>query len=91
MGQATDSLGKPNRKICSHYLSLMDKCNVRLDAFGDSSVPVLVVTAVTRLGSSCRTRTSPSPARNGIVAHDLPPPRAVDPSIFVDDRIERDK
>jgi hypothetical protein len=35
-GRILDYLGKPNRKMCSLYLSLMDKCDVRLDAFGDS-------------------------------------------------------
>ena len=32
-----DYLGKPNRKLCSLYLSLMDKLGVRLDRFGDST------------------------------------------------------
>jgi len=31
-----DYLDKPNRKMCSLYLSLMDKVGVRLDSFGDS-------------------------------------------------------
>jgi hypothetical protein len=31
-----DYLGKPNRKMCSLYLSLMDKMGVRLEQFGDS-------------------------------------------------------
>jgi hypothetical protein len=35
-GRALDYLGKPNRKMCSLYLSLMDKMDVRLDGFGDS-------------------------------------------------------
>jgi hypothetical protein len=35
-GLIHDYLGKPNRKMCSLYLSLMDKCGVRLDTFGDS-------------------------------------------------------
>jgi hypothetical protein len=35
-GSIPDYLGKSNRKMCSRYLSLMDKCGVRLDAFGDS-------------------------------------------------------
>ena len=35
-GRVLDYLGKPNRKMCSLYLSLMDKAGVRLDAFGDS-------------------------------------------------------
>jgi hypothetical protein len=35
-GRILDYLGKPNRKMCSLYLSLMDKCGVRLNEFGDS-------------------------------------------------------
>jgi hypothetical protein len=35
-GRVLDYLGKPNRKMCSLYLSLMDTCGVRLDSFGDS-------------------------------------------------------
>jgi hypothetical protein len=35
-GRILDYLGKPNRKMCSLYLSLMDKCGVHVDAFGDS-------------------------------------------------------
>ncbi len=36
-GRVLDYLGKPNRKMCSLYLSLLDKSGVRLDRFGDSS------------------------------------------------------
>ena len=36
-GRVLDYLGKPNRKMCSLYLSLMDKTGVRLDRFGDST------------------------------------------------------
>ncbi len=36
-GRVLDYLGKPNRKMCSLYLSMMDKCGVRLDRFGDST------------------------------------------------------
>jgi len=36
-GRVLDYLGKPNRKMCSLYLSLMDKAGVRLDRFGDST------------------------------------------------------
>src|SRR5262245_47375368 len=36
-GRVLDYLGKPNRKICSLFLSLVDKCGVRLEKFGDSS------------------------------------------------------
>jgi hypothetical protein len=35
-GRVLDYLGKPDRKMCSLYLSLMDKMDMRLDAFGDS-------------------------------------------------------
>ena len=35
-GRVLDYLGKPNRKMCSLYLSLMDKAGVHLDSFGDS-------------------------------------------------------
>jgi hypothetical protein len=36
-GRTLDYLGQPNRKMCSLYLSLMDKIGVRLNRFGDSS------------------------------------------------------
>jgi hypothetical protein len=36
-GRILDYLGKPNRKMCSLYLSLLDKLGVRLDHFGDSN------------------------------------------------------
>jgi len=35
-GRVLDYLNRPNRKMCSLYLSLMDKAGVRLDRFGDS-------------------------------------------------------
>ncbi len=35
-GRVLDYLGKPNRKMCSLYLSLMDKFGVKLPEFGDS-------------------------------------------------------
>ncbi len=35
-GRILDYLGKSNRRMCSLYLSLMDKANVRLSSFGDS-------------------------------------------------------
>jgi hypothetical protein len=35
-GRVLDYLGKPNRKMCSLFLSLMDKAGVRLPEFGDS-------------------------------------------------------
>ncbi len=36
-GRILDYRGRPNRKMCSLYLALMDKCGVRLDRFGDST------------------------------------------------------
>ena len=36
-GRVLDYTGRPNRKMCSLYLSLMDKAGVRLDRFGDSN------------------------------------------------------
>jgi hypothetical protein len=36
-GRVLDYRGKPNRKMCSLFLSLMDKMGVRLDRFGDST------------------------------------------------------
>jgi hypothetical protein len=35
-GRTLDYLGKPNRKMCSLYLAMMDKMGVRLEQFGDS-------------------------------------------------------
>jgi hypothetical protein len=35
-GRVLDYLGKPNRKMCSLYLSLMEKMGVTLKEFGDS-------------------------------------------------------
>lgn len=35
-GRILDYLNKPNRKMCSLYLSLLDKAGVHLDSFGDS-------------------------------------------------------
>jgi hypothetical protein len=42
-GRVLDYLGKPNRKMCSLYLSLMDKAGVRLEKFGDSKEPLAEV------------------------------------------------
>jgi len=39
-GRVLDYLGKPNRKMCSLYLSLMDKTGVHLTSFGDSTEPL---------------------------------------------------
>src|SRR5262245_2153493 len=36
-GRALDYLEKPNRKMCSLFLSLMAKCGVRREKFGDSN------------------------------------------------------
>ena len=36
-GRVLDYSGKPNRKMCSLYLSLMDRFGVRLEKFGDST------------------------------------------------------
>jgi hypothetical protein len=36
-GRVLDYLDKPNRKMCSLYLSMLDKCGIHLDTFGDSS------------------------------------------------------
>ena len=35
-GRVLDYLGKPNRKMCSLYLSMMDKFDIHLKQFGDS-------------------------------------------------------
>ena len=35
-GRALNYLDKPNRKMCSLYLSMLDKVGIRLDEFGDS-------------------------------------------------------
>jgi hypothetical protein len=35
-GRVLDYLGKPNRKMCSLYLAMMDKVGIHLDQFGDS-------------------------------------------------------
>ena len=36
-GRSLDYLNKPNRKMCSLYLSMLDKCGIHLDKFGDST------------------------------------------------------
>lgn len=36
-GRVHNYLGKENRKMCSMYLSLMEKYGIKLDSFGDSS------------------------------------------------------
>jgi hypothetical protein len=39
-GRILDYLGKPNRKMCSLYLSLLEKVGVKLREFGDSKQPL---------------------------------------------------
>ncbi len=36
-GRVLDYLEKPNRKMCSLYLSMLDKCGIHLNKFGDST------------------------------------------------------
>lgn len=42
-GRVLDYLDKPNRKMCSLYLSLLDKAGVHLKEFGDSTEPLAEV------------------------------------------------
>lgn len=42
-GRVLDYLDSPNRKMCSLFLSLLDKAGVPLDAFGDSTEPLAEV------------------------------------------------
>ena len=42
-GRVLDYLNKPNRKMCSLYLSMMDKMHVHLDRFGDATEPLVEV------------------------------------------------
>jgi hypothetical protein len=42
-GRVLDYLGKPNRKMCSLYLSLLDKAGLHLQEFGDSREPLAEV------------------------------------------------
>jgi hypothetical protein len=39
-GRVLDYLGSPNRKMCSLFLALLDKMDIHLDRFGDSSEPL---------------------------------------------------
>ncbi len=39
-GRVLDYLDKPNRKMCSLYLSLMQKMGLPINQFGDSSEPL---------------------------------------------------
>ena len=36
-GRVLDYLGQPNRKMCSLYLSMLDKHGIHLERFGDST------------------------------------------------------
>ena len=42
-GRSLDFLDAPNRKMCSLYLSLLDKFGIRLDKFGDSDSALATV------------------------------------------------
>ena len=42
-GRVLDYLGKPNRKMCSLYLSLLEKAGLHLNEFGDSREPLAEV------------------------------------------------
>jgi hypothetical protein len=42
-GRVLDYLGRPNRKMCSLYLSMLDKCGIRLGRFGDANEPLAEV------------------------------------------------
>jgi Protein of unknown function (DUF1552) len=42
-GRVLDYRGKPNRKMCSLYLSLLEKTGLHLDEFGDSREPLAEV------------------------------------------------
>jgi hypothetical protein len=39
-GRVLDYTGKPNRKMCSLYLSLLEKAGMHLNEFGDSREPL---------------------------------------------------
>lgn len=39
-GRVLDHMNDPNRKMCSLFLSMLDKVDVRLKAFGDSTEPL---------------------------------------------------
>jgi hypothetical protein len=39
-GRVLDYLGKPNRKMCSLYLAMLEKCGIPLKQFGDSTEPL---------------------------------------------------
>ncbi|MBA3314561.1 MAG: DUF1552 domain-containing protein [Planctomycetota bacterium] len=39
-GRVVDYRDKPDRKMCSLYLSMLDKCGIRPESFGDSTEPL---------------------------------------------------
>ena len=39
-GRVLDYLEKPNRKMCSLYLSLMNRMGVKAERFGDAAAPL---------------------------------------------------
>ncbi len=42
-GRTLDYLNSPNRKMCSLFLSLLDKADIHLNSFGDSTEPLAAV------------------------------------------------
>jgi hypothetical protein len=42
-GRVLDYLEKPNRKMCSLFLAMLDKCDIHLKEFGDSNEPLAEV------------------------------------------------
>ncbi|MFO1019873.1 MAG: DUF1552 domain-containing protein [Planctomycetales bacterium] len=42
-GRSLDYLGKPNRKMCSLFLAMLDKCGLPTKEFGDSKEPLAEV------------------------------------------------
>jgi len=42
-GRTLDYMDKPNRKMCSLFLSLLHKADIHLDSFGDSTEPLAEV------------------------------------------------
>jgi hypothetical protein len=39
-GRVLDYRDKPNKKMCSLYLSMLDKCGIHPKSFGDSAEPL---------------------------------------------------
>jgi hypothetical protein len=46
-------LNDPNRKMCSLFLSLLDKADVHLKSFGDSTEPLSSLWSGSRGGGQC--------------------------------------